>query len=133
MDQASGGAGNSYQHIFGDETKYLPFDKIKKLMPAMRGFKKFALSVYYRGLTFTTDMPNVSEGEHDWILDRQKEMDPKQCQIALRAGLVINELKIELMNEQRLGNKEKVINLERQIKRWDERWKKLERIQLFSI
>src|SRR5690606_31256139 len=69
MDQPSGGAGNSYQHIFGDEIKYIEFDKIKKLTPALRGYPQFAHSVYYRGSTFTSDMPNVADGEFDWILD----------------------------------------------------------------
>lgn len=124
MDQASSGAGNSFQHVFGDETKYLPFDKIKKLTPALRGYKKFANSVYYCGNTFTTDMPNISEGEHDWILDREKEMDTEQCQRSLRVGLVLNDLRIELMNEEKVGNKLKIINLNKQIVRWEKRWRK---------
>jgi hypothetical protein len=124
MDQASGAAGNSYQHIFGDETKYLPFDKIKKLTPALRGFLKFSNSIYYRGKTFTTDMPNSSEGEHDWILDRAVEMDSKRCELAFKIGSVINELQIEKRNEERAGNAQKVKNIEKAIARWDVRWKK---------
>lgn len=124
MDQASGAAGNSYQHIFGDETKYLPFDKIKKLTPALRGYLKFANSVYYRGKTFTTDMPNISEGEHDWILDRATEMDSERCELALQIGLVLNELRIEKMNEERAGNALKVKNLTKSIERWEKRWVK---------
>lgn len=131
MDQPSGAAGNSYQHIFGDETKYLQFDKIKKLTPALRGYKKFANSVYYCGNTFTTDMPNVSEGEHDWILDREKEMDADQCQQILRVGLVLNDLKIELMNEERVGNKIKINNLKKQIDRWEKRWIKARKNSTF--
>lgn len=131
MDQPSGAAGNSYQHLFGDETKYLDFDKIKKLTPALRGYKKFAKSVYYRGATFTTDMPNITDGEYDWILDRQKDMDPEQCRLALRVGFVLNELKIERMNEERIGNKDKVKKLDRQIEKWEERWKKVRKNSTF--
>lgn len=131
MDQPSGAAGNSYQHIFGDETKYLKFDKIKKLTPALRGNKKFTNSVYYCGKTFTTDMPNVSEGEHDWILDRESEMNVEQCKLSLRVGLVLNSLKIELINEQRIGNKLKIKNLEKQIERWNKRWIKIRKNSTF--
>ena len=131
MDQPSGAAGNSYQHIFGDETKYLQFDKIKKLTPALRGYKKFTHSVYYCGNTFTTDMPNASEGEHDWILDREKEMNVKQCQDALRVGFVLNELRIELINEEKAGNKIKVNSLKKQIERWEKRHIKVRKNSTF--
>lgn len=131
MDQPSGAAGNSYQHLFGDETKYLDFEKIKKLTPALRGYKKFSKSVYYRGSTFTTDMPNIADGEHDWILDRQKEMDPEQCQLALRCGFVLNELKIERINEERIGNIDKVKKLDKQIQKWEERWIKVRKNSTF--
>ena len=131
MDQPSGAAGNSYQHIFGDEAKYLEFNKIKKLTPALRGYQKFAASVYYRGSTFTTDMPNISDGEHDWILDRQKDMDEAQCKLALQTAFVVNELKIEIMNEERSGNKDKVIKLNKQLQRWEKRWRKIRKGSTF--
>lgn len=131
MDQPSGAAGNSYQHLFGDEAKYLDFEKIKKLTPALRGYKKFSNSIYYRGSTFTTDMPNIADGEFDWILDREKDQDESQNRLALRAGLVINELKIEMINEQRAENFEKVKQLEKQIDRWEARWKKARKDSTF--
>lgn len=125
MDQPSGGAGNSYQHLFGDETKYLDFDKVKKLTPALRGYKKFAKSVFYRGMTFTTDMPNVADGEYDWILEREKDMDIEQIRLCLRTGFVLNDLKIERHNEQRTGDVKKLRNLDKQIARWEKRWDKV--------
>ncbi|MFY0481459.1 hypothetical protein ACI6PS_02540 [Flavobacterium sp. PLA-1-15] len=131
MDQPSGSAGNSYQHIFGDETKYLDFDKVKKLTPALRGYKKFAKSVFYRGMTFTTDMPNIADGEYDWILDREKDMDLEQIRLALRAGFVLNELRIEMMNEQKAGDTKKVRNLQKQIERWEKRWEKARKNSTF--
>lgn len=124
MDQPSGGAGNSYQHIFGDETKYLDFNKVKKLTPALRGYKKFAKAVGYRGMSFTTDMPNIADGEYDWILDREKDMDIDKIRTALRAGFVVNEIRIELMNEQKTGDTKKIRNLEKQLARWESRWVK---------
>lgn len=131
MDQPSGAAGNSYQHLFGDEAKYLDFNKLKKLTPALRGYKKFAASVYYRGSTFTTDMPNVADGEYDWILDREKEMDVKQCQMALQVGFVMNQLQIEIMNEQKAQNKAKVIQLQKNLLRWEKRHRKVRKNSTF--
>ncbi len=157
MDQPSGAAGNSYQHLFGDETKYLDFNKIKKLTPALRGYKKFAKSVYYRGSTFTTDMPNITDGEFDWILDREKDMDQEQCQLALQSGLVLNEIKIELMNEtkafealyaekvsektsakvkpgdksKQAEHRKKIVNLQKQMQRWEARWRKVRKNSSF--
>jgi hypothetical protein len=131
MDQPSGAAGNSYQHLFGDEAKYLDFNKIKKLTPALRGYKKFAASVYYRGSTFTTDMPNVADGEFDWILDREKEMNEDQCRLALQTALVINEIQIEKMNEEKAGNAQKVIQLQKQLLRWEKRWRKVRKESTF--
>jgi hypothetical protein len=131
MDQPSGAAGNSYQHLFGDETKYLDFDKIKKLTPALRGYKKFAKSIFYRGSTFTTDMPNIADGEHDWILDREKDMNTKQVQLALRVGLVLNELRIERMNAERINDKAAVLKLNKQIDRWEKRWIKARKDSTF--
>ena len=84
MDQPTSGAGNSYQHIYGDEARYLDPDKLKKLTPALRGeYVNFGHSVYYRGRTFATDMPNITEGDYDWILDAEAQMDVEQIKLAL--------------------------------------------------
>src|SRR5690606_18733010 len=37
LDQPSGLAGNSFQHIYGDEARLLKFKMLKKLNPAIRG------------------------------------------------------------------------------------------------
>lgn len=131
MDQPSGGAGNSYQHGFGDETKYIDFEKVKKIFPAMRGWKKHASSPFYKGLTFTTDMPNPTEGEYDWILDREKDMNVGQIKLCLQAGFIINDIKIELLNEEKTGDKKKVAQLEKQLARWEARWRKARKNSTF--
>ena len=90
-------AGNSYQHFFIDEAKNNNFDKLKKLFPALRGdYVEFGHSPYFLGITATTDMPNIGDGEHDWILDREKEMDKERVLAALQAGIELNEIKIKL-------------------------------------
>lgn len=122
MDRVSSLAGNSYQHIFGDEAKYLNPEKLKKLMPALRGYVDFAHSPYYRGVTFTTDMPNILEGDYDWILKGEDEMDKKQIEMALQAGFVVNEIrqKIKWLYDRNRQDeiKKEIKNLER----WTERW-----------
>lgn len=97
LDQTSSLAGNSYQHLFGDEAKYLDFEKLKKLMPAMRGeHLRFFHSVYYCGMSFTTDMPDIMDKEYDWILKREEEFDQERAELALQCALVMNEERIKI-------------------------------------
>jgi hypothetical protein len=140
MDQPSGSAGNSYQHIFIDEVKYIEFTKIKKLTPALRGYPKFSHAVLYRGMTCTTDMPNVGDGEHDWILDREKDMNVEQNKDALQVGLVLNDIKKEMYHAKRMADntqeekasKEKEVNrVQRLIDRWTIRWNKVRKGSTF--
>lgn len=131
MDQPSGAAGNSYQHLFGDEAKYLDFKKLKKMLPALRGYKKFSDSPYYRGSTFTTDMPNVSDGDYDWIFEREKDMNVQQIKLCLQSAFIINELNIEIMNEEKAGNLKKVVQLQKQLQRWEKRWRKARKDSTF--
>lgn len=121
MDAFTSAAGNSFQHIFGDESKYLDFEKLKKLMPALRGYPQFGHSIFYRGMSFTTDMPNIIEGDHDWILDREKDMDVEQIKRALKAAIILNDVRCELVNAVRAQDKN-VANLQKQLLRWTERW-----------
>jgi hypothetical protein len=123
LDQPSGLAGNSYQHMFGDEARLLKFAKLKKLDPAIRGeYAQFGHSPFYRGRTFTTDMPNILDGDDDWILQQEKNMNLEQVKMALEVSLVLNEIKCELYNAQKDGDKEKVLSLKKNLVRWTERW-----------
>ena len=140
MDQPSGSAGNSYQHLFGYETKYLVFTKIKKLIPALRGFTNFAHSVLYRGMTFTTDMPNIGDGDDDWILDKEKDMDVEQIQKALQVGFVLNDVRKEMyhaLNMPKEKQAEKtardieIKRVQRLLDRWTIRWNKIRKESTF--
>ncbi|WP_372744285.1 hypothetical protein [Lutibacter sp.] len=122
MDTPTSAAGNSYQHLFGDETKYLDFDKIKKLTPALRGYPQFGDSVFYRGSSFTTDMPNVIEGDFDWIFDREKEMDVQQIKDCLSVAITLNNVKKELYNAIRDKDAKKASLLQKQVIRWMIDW-----------
>lgn len=96
LDQPGGLAGGSYQHMYGDEARLLKHAKLKKLTPAIRGeYAMFGGSVYLEGLRL--DMPNVIDGDDDWILQDEKNMDLNQVKLALEAGLVLNEIKREIL------------------------------------
>lgn len=121
LDQVSSVAGDSYQHVFGDESKYLKQKKLNKLMPALRGFPEAATSPFYLGTTFTTDMPNVTMGDEDWILKGAKEMDEAQFLHALQVGLVVNEIRIEMKEAHDKKHHDRVKTLEKNLVRWMER------------
>lgn len=118
LDQPSGLAGNSYQHIFGDEAKYLDKKKLDTLMPALRGYPAFAHSPYYRGVTFTTDLPNLGKGDYDWIMDQKELMDVEKVELALQIGLVVNEINHEIYKAYKAKNSRRLNNLVKNRKRW---------------
>ena len=123
LDQPSGLAGNSYQHIYGDEARLLKNDKLKKLMPAIRGeFPLFGQSVFYRGKTFTTDMPNIINGDDDWIMAQEKNMNLDQVKLALEVGLVLNDIKKEIISHKQTRNYEEIRKLQVNLMRWTEKW-----------
>ena len=121
LDQVSSVAGDSYQHVFGDEAKYLKSKKLNKLMPALRGFPEASTSPFYLGTTFTTDMPNVTMGDQDWILKGAKEMDQDKFLHALQVGIVINEIRIEMKEAHDKGHYDRVKKLDKNLVRWMER------------
>ena len=123
LDQPGGLAGGSYQHMYGDEARLLKFEKLKKLTPAIRGeYVSFGHSVYYRGTTFTTDMPNIIDGDEDWIMQDEKNMDLNQVKLALEVGLVLNEIKREILSHKQVGNYEAIEKLKINLVRWTEKW-----------
>ncbi|MEX0273249.1 MAG: hypothetical protein AB3N16_02615 [Flavobacteriaceae bacterium] len=68
QDRPSIGAGDSFQHHVGDESKYLNEKKLNKVNPAVRGeFVRFGKSPFYGGGTFLTDMPDPKQGGHRWV------------------------------------------------------------------
>lgn len=123
LDQPTSLAGGSFQHMYGDESRNLKFNKLKKLTPAIRGeYTMFGHSVYYRGSTFTTDMPNILEGDDDWITQQEKNYDPEQAKLALEVGLVLNEIKTEILASIQAKDYASLEGLKRNLVRWTERW-----------
>lgn len=123
LDQASSLAGNSYQHLFGDEAKYLDFEKLKKLMPAMRGAHlRFFHSVYYCGMSFTTDMPDIMDKEYDWILKREEDFSQERVELAIQCALIMNEERIIIKKAIERKQHAKVKRHVKILKDWTVKW-----------
>lgn len=131
QDRPSSGAGDSYQHVIGDEGKYLDKKKLDKLTPASRGgdYVRFSQSPYYRGHTFTSDMANPSHGEHDWMLQMVKFMDPEQIRLILECAFVINQLRIKLVETEEKG--ESPILVQKNLDRWLDRYNRIRKNSTF--
>lgn len=132
QDRPSGGAGDSYQHVGGDEVKFQAEKKINKLTPAVRGGEiKFRKSPYYGGRTFSSDMPNTNHGEHEWILRMEKNMNVEQVTMMLQCAFVINEIKIELYHAEHSKDAKKYENTKAKLDRWIERFRLLRKNSTF--
>lgn len=125
LDRPASLAGRSYVHVIGDEVKYFPEYKIANLLKAVRGFAvKYGKSVFYRGHTFTTDMPNTKNiGEYDWILKQVNKMKKSAVLRILRAAFILNECIQERIYFQQRNDLEEVAKKLRTEERWRERWK----------
>ena len=123
MDVVSSVAGDSYQHVFGDEVKYLEKAKLDKLLPAKRGERlSFEHSPYYLGTTFTTDMPNELMGtEYAWILDMEENMDVEQIKIILYASLTVNDIKLAMAKAFINKDHNEFAKQKRNYARWNEK------------
>lgn len=123
LDQPSSLAGNSFQHIYGDESRILKMMKLKRINPAVRGeYAQFGHSPFYRGRTFTTDMPNILSGDDDWILEMEKEMNLEQIRWALELGKKMNEIRMQMYNAQMDRKPREVELLQKQLVRVMEKW-----------
>lgn len=93
LDRPSTLAGASYVFVFGDEVKYFSEPKISNLLKSVRGYRQeYGMSPFYRGFSFTTDMPDTSHiGEYDWILKYAKNMDVPAILLVIKAGLIYNQ------------------------------------------
>jgi hypothetical protein len=136
LDKPSIGAGRSYVGVFGDEVKYFPEAKIANLLKAVRGYRvKYGDSPFYRSQTFTTDMPDPNRiGEHTWILKNVKKNNKKDLLLLLQVSFIYNETKKEYAIALGDGKKGKIALTEKNMLRWEKRWKTIrKRVSLFWI
>lgn len=133
LDQPSGLAGDSLQHIFGDEVKYFAKKVLDIIIPALRGHPKVKHSPYYRGTTFTTDLPNISKKNHDWIMDNRELMDMERIKAAFHAGYTLNLINHKIKKAFDRRDKAALRKYSRQRETWTIKWYKARKDTTFFM
>lgn len=120
-----------------DEVKYFKEEKIANLMKAVRGYSvQYGNSPFYRGYSFTTDMPDVSHiGEYDWILKGASAMNTERLTLVMQAGLIYNQALHEYVAAKLEWQRIRTQEAEREYKNklrtarlWRSRWVELRRL-----
>jgi len=97
LDNPSLLAGKSVVHMFLDEAKYDKDQKVNRAFPILRGDAiTYGNSVLFLGITITTDMPDITEGEFDWFFRYADEMDPERIYNIARVASYLNDLLLKL-------------------------------------
>lgn len=133
LDRPSSNAGISVVHHFGDEAKYLQWDKLNKLFPTLRGdYKIYGHSHYFMGQTFCSDMPDPMVGESDWMLRMEKNMDKDQIIRIIQTAIIVNEINLELYEAQQAGLEGRDLeNILKRQSRWTDRLRKIRQDSTF--
>lgn len=101
LDNPSLLAGKSVVHLFFDEVKYAREKKANRALPILRGDAiSYGHSHLFLGLTITTDMPDISDGEDDWYFRYAKEMEPLRIEYIVAAASERNRLLKMLIREE---------------------------------
>lgn len=136
LDNPSLLAGKSVVHLFYDESKYDKDEKVNRAMPVLRGDSlTYGASHLFLGLTITTDMPDVNEGEYDWYFRYAPNMDPDRIILIVQAAFERNGLLLKQLREQKKDNPSHSVlaRLERKIDYYDRALRKLRRGQTFFL
>ena len=136
LDNPSLLAGKSVAHLLFDETKYASDAKAARVMPILRGDAiTYGRCHLYGGVTITTDMPDVTEGEYDWFFRYASEMNPERIIKIIQAASELNRLNIKLLKLNRAGapDVKKIARLERKIAYYEEGLLKLRKGQTFFM
>lgn len=133
LDRPSANAGISVVHHFGDEAKYLQWDKLNKLFPTLRGdHNLYGHSHYFMGQTFCSDMADPTVGESDWMLRMEEKMDKPRIQLILQTAMILNEINLEFYQAQQDHVDERTLeNIRRKKVRWEERLRKIRQDSTF--
>ncbi len=136
LDSPSLLAGKSVAHLFFDEAKFASDARAARVMPVLRGDAiTYGASHLYGGVTITTDMPDVTEGEFDWFFRYAAEMDPEMIVRIIQAASVRNSYLVKLAraNAAERPDLAKIARLEQKIAYYDEGLRKLRRGQTFFV
>lgn len=136
LDNPSLLAGKSVAHLLFDETKYASDAKAARVMPILRGDAiTYGRCHLYGGVTITTDMPDVTEGEYDWFFRYASEMNPERIIKIVQAASELNRLNIKLLKLNRAATPDvrKIARLEKKIDYYEEGLLKLRKGQTFFM
>lgn len=136
LDNPSLLAGKSVAHLLFDETKYASDAKAARVMPILRGDAiTYGRCHLYGGVTITTDMPDVTEGEYDWFFRYASEMNPDRIIKIIQAASELNRLRLKLLKLNGAGAPDvrKIARLERKIDYYEEGLLKLRKGQTFFM
>lgn len=136
LDAPSLLAGKSVAHLFFDEAKYAPDARAARVMPILRGDAiRYGRCHLYGGVTVTTDMPDVAEGEYDWFFRYAAEMDPERIVRIVQAASERNRVLVRLVraNEAKAPDEARIARLERKVEWWDNALLKLQKGQTFFV
>lgn len=135
LDRPSLLAGKSVCHMHLDETKYQEDSKVDRAFPTLRGNSVlYGASTYFLGVTATTDMPDVSAGEYDWIFRFAKQMNVERVKLILNAFDYLNKLRLKFYNESNNKLRQTELDkLQKQIDKWEAYVHKARHEQTFFI
>lgn len=136
LDRPSLLAGKSVVHLFYDEAKFDREDKVNRAMPILRGDSlSFGHSHLFLGLTISTDMPDVNEGEYDWFFRYLPNMRPDRIVAICQAAFVRNDLLLRLEKERarEAPNDRTLRRLAREVTYYDQGLTKLRRGQTYVL
>ena len=134
LDNPSLLAGKSVAHLLFDEAKYASDSKAARVMPILRGDAiTYGRCHLYGGVTVTTDMPDVTEGEFDWFFRYASEMDPERIVKILQAAGELNRLRLKMVKLSGTDKPDeaKIERLRRKIEFYEEGLLKLRKGQTF--
>lgn len=134
LDNPSLLAGKSVAHLIFDEAKYASDKRAASVLPILRGDAiTYGRCHLYGGVTITTDMPDVSEGEYDWFFRYASEMNPERIVTIVQAASELNKLrrKSEAIKGSRNPDGKTIARIEKKIDYWEEGLLKLRKGQTY--
>lgn len=128
QDRPGTANGLSLQHLLGDEVKFLDFNKLRtELFPTLRGEREhFGRHHLYRGMTLTTDMPNIEDGE--WLFQMEQKMDTDHIRLILLASNELEKLKLKRLKTK---SSQSITRLDTTISTWQRELSKLRQKSIF--
>lgn len=136
LDNPSLLAGKSVAHLLFDEAKYASDSRAARVMPILRGDAiTYGRCHLYGGVTITTDMPDVTEGEFDWFFRYASEMIPERIIKTIQAAGELNKYRMKLIRENQNPTPDvrKLARIERKIDYYTEGLLKLRKGQTFFM